>query len=263
MEHHTFLLIVMAVNFQHLKSGAPAPWLHLRVLYTCVVLTLLGTLGGFWITFNELRNLRRDLNAEIAKRAHVEFSLQDFDARNNVLFTHEAAPSGGGRRSPAAGAVPRETELRGAGEPGEEEPGDGDDQLIRVKRSNAIYEEGSGLPEDHVWMTGYAKIPVSCDFILPVVASLRQEIFVTPPAGGYHCGRRRHRSPDNSFSSEVSPSSVLVALFRDNFLSVACYRSRPQANGSEKEPSNCSHFGECFVHQGNTFAECSCSCDAD
>ena len=145
--------------------------MHIRVLYTSLLVIVTGTLLGFWTCFSELQRLRKDLNAEIAKRAIVEFSKQkgytvplqtsygvyQRSHRSQVLFTFKENSSPSSKDS-----LPFEQ----SEDPLEhEDTQGGEDQLLRVKRDaqklNVFYKEGSGIPDDYVWLTSYARIPVS------------------------------------------------------------------------------------------------------
>ncbi len=147
--------------------------IHIRVLCVVLVLVSVGTLGGFWIGYNELKSLRKDLTVEIAKRATVRFSLQDAlttsSDRNSengikephVLFTYQELSSSNINKHNLHEIEPDDEPL----EPVDTEV---EDQLLRVKRDaqelNSFYEQGSGIPDDYVWMTSYAKVPVGGNF---------------------------------------------------------------------------------------------------
>ena len=145
--------------------------IHIRVLYTSLLVIVTSTLLGFWTCFSELQRLRNDLNAEIAKRTIVEFSKQkgytvplqtsygayERSQGPQVLFTFKenSSPS----RKDGLPFEQSEDPLE------HEDTGGGEDQLLRVKRDaqklHAFYKEGSGIPDDYVWLTSYARIPVS------------------------------------------------------------------------------------------------------
>ena len=145
--------------------------IHIRVLYLVLLVITTGTLCGFWICFNEIQKLRRDLNAEVAKRTLVEFSKQESysvpsktgygaflkSKEPHILFTYKEKSSSGPKDGPSY--IENEDPLE------HEDTEGGDNQLLRVKRDaqklNAFYKEGSGVPDDYIWLTSYAKIPVS------------------------------------------------------------------------------------------------------
>ncbi len=128
-----------------------------------------GAMCGFWMCFNEMQNLRRDLDAEIAKRTSVEFSgvqhLQNpanhSDSTNfdQAVFSYKEF-----RHS-------LKTELEFGSDDDDENAANDDDfneeeKLTRVKRrarrKSAYYKEGSE-PQDMVWLTSYSRIPVSSE----------------------------------------------------------------------------------------------------
>ena len=146
---------------------------HIRILYFSLLVIVTGTVLGFWICFTEVQKLRKDLNAEIAKRTVVDFSRQkdgytvplqtSFEALERsqdteVLFSFKRDSSPGKKDTLFFEQNPDPLEH-------EDSRGGGEDQLLRVRRDaqklNAFYKEGSGIPDDHVWMTSYAKVPVS------------------------------------------------------------------------------------------------------
>ena len=145
--------------------------IHIRVLYLVLLVVVTGALCGFWICFSELLELRKDLNAEIGKRTLVEFSGQDSysvpsrrsygtfakSQEPHILFTYKEKSSANQRNGPFYGE--NEDPLE------HEDTEGGEDQLLRVKRDaqklNSFYKEGSGIPDDYVWLTSYARIPVS------------------------------------------------------------------------------------------------------
>lgn len=163
-------------------------WIHVKILHGCLLFVIAGTICGFWICLSELQNLRRDLDAEIAKRAMVEFNAPEgfMENRNGQNSNRKHDNSTPYTREIIFGLheeelYPEEGEHALPEAEGEEE------QLLRVKRRanrrsnrrNAHYKEGgsgtqggAGAPEDWVWLTSYSRIPVSIKIIPLAFSSL-------------------------------------------------------------------------------------------
>ena len=124
-------------------------WIHMKIIHACLLFVTFGTICGFWICFNELQSLRKELNAEIAKRTVVEFtdltvsnlptSNESNPFEHQIVLTYEDTK----------GVNSKNRDLN------EKE------KLVRVKRRarrKAYYKEE---PQDMVWLTSYSRIPVS------------------------------------------------------------------------------------------------------
>ena len=146
-------------------------WIHVRILYLLTVITILGVSIATWTCLAEVQKLRREFHGQIVHRGVAEFD----DTALKDTFT--------------------DRQLIQEEQQEEEEPKEDEDvrrvreeeQLLRVKRRAPRHEhgeekkrpsfyytpqrdmgrEGSGMPEDWVWLTSYSRIPVST----PVVSS--------------------------------------------------------------------------------------------
>ena len=123
-------------------------WIRIKIVHACLLTVTIGTICGFWICFNELQNLRKDLNAEIAKRTIVEFAelnTKDLNQKSNESNDHHVVLT----------YTDKDLNKNINDDPNDEE------KLIRIKRRarrKAYYKEE---PEDMVWLTSYSRIPVS------------------------------------------------------------------------------------------------------
>ena len=123
-------------------------WIHIKIVHACLLTVTIGTICGFWTCLNELQNLRKDLNAEIAKRTIVEFAelnTKDLNKKSNDSNDHHVVYT----------YTDKDLDRNINDDPNDEE------KLIRVKRRarrKAYYKEE---PEDMVWLTSYSRIPVS------------------------------------------------------------------------------------------------------
>ena len=124
----------------------PNVYIHIKITYFCILLLTASGICGFWICLTRLHALREEFEAKFAKNnAVVEF--ENFDA-----LSERGRHVGGDD----ADAVLHEDDLS-------------EETLSRVKRqqqhafrpANANNREGSGAPEDWVWLTSYSRIPVS------------------------------------------------------------------------------------------------------
>ena len=138
-------------------------WTHVKILHGCLLLGIAGSICGFWICLNEIKNLRNDLDAEIAKRTLIEFddlespSLGNSEKdrkivvdNNQTNYFHEKLTDSRTRSS--------DDPLRF------EDIGD-EEKLTRFKRrakkKPAHYGDNTVDPKDMVWLTSYSRIPVS------------------------------------------------------------------------------------------------------
>ena len=125
----------------------------MKIIHACLLCVTIGTICGFWICFNELQSLRKELNAEIAKRTVVEFTdltVHNLPTSNDSnTFEHQIVLT----YEDTKDVNSKNRDLN------EEE------KLVRVKRRarrKAYYKEE---PEDMVWLTSYSRIPVSIIFL--------------------------------------------------------------------------------------------------
>ena len=182
-------------------------WWHVRILYSCLLLLTAGTGCALWLSFSEIYTLRRDFEHEIlhGDRA-VEFAnlYNEEEPRGGSTMGGGAGGSGTGGTSRRGGQY---TQSHPEEEEEEDEEGvesvmrDGgtqeEDQLIRVKRgagggggrggrrrkfrdgpaaypSPKLWEkEGSGGPNDWVWLTSYSRIPVGPHTCSPTLPPMR------------------------------------------------------------------------------------------
>lgn len=155
----------------------PALWWHVKILYSCLLFITAGTTCGLWLCFTEVYNLRRDFDHEIlhSDRA-VEFgNLGQHVYAEEDNNSHAQGWSEGDRRIREEDGDMEEDDDSESSRVGGQ-IGDSEDQLIRVKRragrrrklkegptflnSRHWGKEGSGAPEDWVWLTSYSRIPV-------------------------------------------------------------------------------------------------------
>ena len=168
--------------------NAPNLWLHVKILYFCVVLVTAATGFGLWMCFTEFSNVRKEIDNGFMHRGAVEFGNVEHVYGSEERRGPSGRKAGGGGRGDGAGPG-GEAEEDGpagglaAGLPSHTSPADSpkageEDELIRVKRragrrrqtnpgtfltSKAWNKEGSATPEDWVWLTSYSRIPVSTD----------------------------------------------------------------------------------------------------
>ena len=133
-------------------------WIHMKIIHACLLIVTLGTVCGFWICFSELQNLRKELNAEIAKRSIVEFAdlivdnptsnknnNNDSDtSEHHIVLTYEDSND----------VYRRERDVLNSDV-------DEGERLVRVKRRARRKAYYKNEPEDMVWLTSYSRIPVS------------------------------------------------------------------------------------------------------
>ena len=121
----------------------------MKIVHACLLAVTIGTICGFWICFNELQNLRKELNAEIAKRTLVELA----NLNNNL-------PNSNKSNEHHVVFIYKEKDANSINILVNEDSSE-EEKLIRVKRRarrKSYYKEE---PEDMVWLTSYSRIPVS------------------------------------------------------------------------------------------------------
>ena len=143
-------------------------WTHVKILHGCLLLGIAGSICGFWICLNEIKNLRNDLDAEIAKRTLIEFdnleshSLGNSEENrkrgvdnNNTNYFYEKL---------------RDSRTTSSDDPLRFGEFDNEEKLTRFKRrakkKPAHYKDNTVDPKDMVWLTSYSRIPVSKFLIL-------------------------------------------------------------------------------------------------
>ena len=121
----------------------------MKIIHACLLFVTIGTICGFWICFNELQSLRKELNAEIAKRTVVEFT--DLTV-SNLPTSNESNPFEDQIVLTYEDTKDVNSKNRDSNEK---------EKLVRVKRRarrKAYYKEE---PQDMVWLTSSSRIPVS------------------------------------------------------------------------------------------------------
>ena len=142
-------------------------WTHVKILHGCLLLGIAGSICGFWLCLNEIKTLRNNLDAEIAKRtfefddleSHSLDSIEEDRKRgvdnNNTNYFFEKLTD--------SRTTSSDDPLR-FGDVGNEE------KLTRFKRrarkKPAYYKDNTVDPKDMVWLTSYSRIPVSKSLIL-------------------------------------------------------------------------------------------------
>ena len=132
---------------------------HIRVLYLLIAVLCFGFAYATWICLTEIRQLRSDLDGEMAA-----LSLRRGDV---VEFSGDGAWSDGGTATSEADSTPGGVTI--------ERMGASSDEVVRVRRDTkrrrsrpSFFTDGSeptegsgGSGGDWVWLTSYSRIPVS------------------------------------------------------------------------------------------------------
>ena len=143
-------------------------WTHVKVLHGCLLLGIAGSICGFWICLNEIKNLRNDLDAEIAKRAMIEFD----DLQSHSLSNSEEDRKRGIDNNNTNYFQEKQTDslATSSDDPSRFVDFGKEEKLTRFKRrarkKPVYYKDNTVEPKDMVWLTSYSRIPVSKFLIL-------------------------------------------------------------------------------------------------
>ena len=138
-------------------------WTHVKILHGCLLFGIAGSICGFWICLNEIKNLRNDLDAEIAKRTLIQFD----DHESPSLGISEEDKKRGVDNNNTNYFHKKLTDSRTTSNdnPWRLQDFGNEEKLTRFKRrakkKPAYYKDNTVDPKDMVWLTSYSRIPVS------------------------------------------------------------------------------------------------------
>ena len=157
-------LVVSTATSNDLKTSSSVQC-HIRILY-CLWLLLACVVGAsIWLGHFQIQRLKEELRHEIhiQSRSFVEFNPElrhgdlEYSSPPSVLDEEDVDEEGESELSKSAEQEEFLRVKRRARRHGHQ-------QKIPQKDEQPIYlhqKEGSGLPEDWVWLTSYSRIPVS------------------------------------------------------------------------------------------------------
>ena len=136
--------------------------LHIRILYCLSFVIIVGVSVATWACLSEVDKLRKDFTGQVLRRGVAEFGDVP---RVNVNDVRETFTEGRVTSEEEEEVVPEEEQLLRV----KRDVSPIDEEIRRKQQGQPSYYhhgEGSGMSDDWVWLTSYARIPVSPLFCL-------------------------------------------------------------------------------------------------